>query len=1608
MLLFVSQFQALYPTLAEFEKERGWRCGQSFISWRSKCYKDPKTGKVKYQTITNPKTGRKRKVKIGLDYKEYQKQRKEAIKKQGKGEKLTTTEKRYIADTKRLAESTRKKKQRRADAKQKRKQEATPKVSVSQIATKSAQTNKRAVELASLPEDKLTPEILKEITSLDMAGKKAFVQQKSALMRQEKTEKETKSGKNVDKQKVPQGLPDFIDDPSLPPRDGGRSTRNYDYIRKQLVTSEKLNPPKTKQELEQIIVDLDRELNTQNFIPIPFLNAKIPDIKKADFDKLLYQLQKDDDIDLTFSSTEDFSDSEIDKGLRRSGRSANLYLSRTEKSLAKPIEPKNPSDTYTKPVPQGLPYFIDDPEFPLSGVGRSISGSEGRDYVMKHRRKLTSVEKLKNPTSKEELEKIIADFDREIDANNFIPIPFLNAKIPNMPAQDLHGLLRKLEKNGDVSLSSIVDSSLYSSSEKSRAIPQDVGGELFFVSRTEKSLSKDFGKSKKTFAKTEKKTQSSLEKIKAKTKARKDKKQANLARGKAVEIDKLIGKQEAKINPKVKVSNNRQISPQQQQPGGVRPSDEAMTIAKKNWEKYQKSVQSPKSVKANIGGETVQINQIKQGKGYASQPSYDVKLKFTLNSKKPGYEDKKITLEGGGEVYKGILSGEYISGNSESKLRSESDRENANRFLKDNRLAIGKLVNSTVNPEDKPIQSSLEKIQAKTKARKDKKAAIAKQQENTTKPLIPNYQGFLDTYKRIQEGNITADEIKQAQLDLRANEDQIKQDINKYPKKVLLKMAGWRAKLLNKKELLVDESYDNLEQSLLPPGAGTLSYSYSFGENGAEETRNNRRKAIDKQMELWTDDLIKDSAKERKQAIAEREKAISDPKTIEDYRTIIRYKGREGLTTAQRAKYEDLVTLKSRGDRKQETPKIQAVELPANKSFKLSQTKHTKQGHDLYVASLTERVDRDKYNELNRRAKQLGGYYSRYSRDGAVPGFQFRDEESARKFMGLEETQGRDRSSERQAKSVGFLRATAQRIIERNEEKLNQPRLVNTARRARMASGVEDDARGEIATAKTMLKIADAKDNNAIQFLDKVSAATEVNHLESILWRSLYKASRDIAEKKYPDSDDWYKRKQLKEKIEKEGITDDTIEYAEYPYPAIHKDNLREILEQSQTQKGLKLLSNRIGKKYKAIANKDREWRVKFEKPSDIEDLRRLLNANYSGTTKYAIDNAKEELRDYDRIHTKLDLKTPYELRAALREFNRLRTEKESEDPIKAKERALIGRKIEGYFPTPKPLVDKMIELADLKPGQKVLEPSAGSGNIAEAIREKVGNDTVSTIEIDRDLSSILDDKGFNNRRDNFLNITDESYDKIIQNPPFESLEDVDHVKKAYDLLAPGGTLVSVMSESPFFQQQKKAREFREWLADKDGYSEKNPAGSFKDSERSTGVNTRIVVIEKPYEKSTVKYSAFYPKTVNFSNSYSRTSIKGKRHLVRKNRRKKILLTTVTGLGVLGAIAVIGARKGKVRVKSSKPSIPNKRPKLLASEGESGYLDGIARKSKRGLNIIPPPKREFIEELNQVWRKAKKDNIYSDKKKFVDDFFKAFKIPGIYGKSRDFYNLVGE
>lgn len=178
---------------------------------------------------------------------------------------------------------------------------------------------------------------------------------------------------------------------------------------------------------------------------------------------------------------------------------------------------------------------------------------------------------------------------------------------------------------------------------------------------------------------------------------------------------------------------------------------------------------------------------------------------------------------------------------------------------------------------------------------------------------------------------------------------------------------------------------------------------------------------------------------------------------------------------------------------------------------------------------------------------------------------------------------------------------------------------------------------------------------------------------------------------------------------------------------------------------------------------------------------------------------------------------------------------------LEAKVKGMIGQ-VPGFFPTPKDVVRRMISLAHLEPGQTVLEPSAGSGAIADEVL--AAGASVDVIEYNYTLRELLESKGHNVIGDDFMEIDPaKQYDVVIQNPPFENGADIDHVYQAVKVIKPGGTLVSVMCEGVFYRKDKKSVMFRGWL-DNIGYSIELPEGSFKES--GTGVATRLVVINLP------------------------------------------------------------------------------------------------------------------------------------------------------------------
>lgn len=174
--------------------------------------------------------------------------------------------------------------------------------------------------------------------------------------------------------------------------------------------------------------------------------------------------------------------------------------------------------------------------------------------------------------------------------------------------------------------------------------------------------------------------------------------------------------------------------------------------------------------------------------------------------------------------------------------------------------------------------------------------------------------------------------------------------------------------------------------------------------------------------------------------------------------------------------------------------------------------------------------------------------------------------------------------------------------------------------------------------------------------------------------------------------------------------------------------------------------------------------------------------------------------------------------------------------------------KIPGYFPTPAELVAQMLDrVGDLR-GKSVLEPSAGGGAIADALRE-AGAGFVHCVEHHASLADVLRLKGYSVNQMDFMDTGDLTrpnspvfhVDAVVMNPPFERGQDCEHVRKAYRYLKPGGVLVAIMGAGVKFRAQNPYASFREWLDERGGEMVDIPAGAFKES--GTGVASVMVTI---------------------------------------------------------------------------------------------------------------------------------------------------------------------
>ncbi|MFD8609428.1 RsmD family RNA methyltransferase [Streptomyces sp. NPDC059631] len=168
-------------------------------------------------------------------------------------------------------------------------------------------------------------------------------------------------------------------------------------------------------------------------------------------------------------------------------------------------------------------------------------------------------------------------------------------------------------------------------------------------------------------------------------------------------------------------------------------------------------------------------------------------------------------------------------------------------------------------------------------------------------------------------------------------------------------------------------------------------------------------------------------------------------------------------------------------------------------------------------------------------------------------------------------------------------------------------------------------------------------------------------------------------------------------------------------------------------------------------------------------------------------------------------------------------------------------RTLAQYFPTPDPVVGRLIALADLQPGMTVLEPSAGSGAIATAAAARGA--IVDCIEQDPRYATDLSETHAARRVQvaDFLTIPAEPrFDRILMNPPFTRGTDMAHVTHALRFMKPDGLLVSVMSWA-VTEQTRSTTAFQELVEERGGLVEALPARAF--FLHGTTVDTVLVTI---------------------------------------------------------------------------------------------------------------------------------------------------------------------
>ncbi|MDD2767078.1 MAG: hypothetical protein PHH40_04985, partial [Candidatus Moranbacteria bacterium] len=383
------------------------------------------------------------------------------------------------------------------------------------------------------------------------------------------------------------------------------------------------------------------------------------------------------------------------------------------------------------------------------------------------------------------------------------------------------------------------------------------------------------------------------------------------------------------------------------------------------------------------------------------------------------------------------------------------------------------------------------------------------------------------------------------------------------------------------------------------------SFSHGLGKNAWLDGVRNMVESTDaEQLAQYAKDR-KAAQEESVARVGKIAEAIKDPKTLDDFKTWMRAimaggktfkEARMMLAPEQRAKFDDLIATESRAERASRKESAQEAVLRAPgeavTATEIIKTRHTKHGHDLWQFNLDQRVSGEEFKSLVAQAKRLGGDYSSYRGNGAIPGWQFRTEDAAKAFKSLiagDTAAAKDVMQERRdafaddssQTAVQRLSEMADRLEEQADASLNQERKANTHKRASQAASAEAAANAEKAMAKTMRNLAQAIGNGSAKFLDRVRQKTQV----SLLLTAVNNAKYDELRAKYASYGD-------QEKHRGEAPTIETADFAEFPSFTAYRSDLASLARQLVEVDGTK----KMGQQLLKVADDVSDAYLKFAK----------------------------------------------------------------------------------------------------------------------------------------------------------------------------------------------------------------------------------------------------------------------------------------------------------------------------------------------------------------------------------------------------------------------------